>query len=156
MYQILAQPQRRTPQAAFGLCGALIGLYALRYGCEGDAEGLSEGLRTVFSLGFCCLLLWLFRWDEHLVKVWPARLFSWLGLFSYSLYLIHLLALGIVTQGLSRLHSLDAHPLLLFLLKLVLCVAVGRLFFHFCEHPFLDTRQRQLQQEESQSTDATR
>ncbi len=71
-------------------------------------------------------------------------------MFSYSLYLVHLLALGIVTQGLSRLHILDGHPLLLYLLKLVLCVAVGRLFFHFCERPFLDSRQRQVEREKSQ------
>jgi exopolysaccharide production protein ExoZ len=149
VYQMLAQSQRKAPRIAFGLCGVLIGLYAMRYGWGGDVESLSEGLCTVFSLGFACLLLWLFRWDDCLIKSWPARLFSWLGLFSYSLYLIHLLALGIVTQGLNRLHIFDAHPLLLYLLKLVLCIAAGRLFFHFCERPFLDTRQRQVVRQET-------
>lgn len=147
VYQTLAQPQRRTPRFVFLLCGILIGLYALRYGCGGNAEGVSDGLRFLFSLGFAAVLLWLFRWDDRLAQSGAARLFSWIGLFSYSLYLIHLLALGSVTQGLSRLHLLDTHPVLLFLLKLVLCVAVGRLFFQFCERPFLDSRQRQVQQE---------
>jgi len=95
-------------------------------------------------------LVGLVSWDDRLARTGVARLFSWVGLFSYSLYLIHLLALGIVTQGLSRLHLLDTHPVLLFLLKLVLCVAVGRLFFQFCERPFLDSRQRQVQQEQVQ------
>jgi exopolysaccharide production protein ExoZ len=147
VYQILAQPQRKIPRIAFGMCGALIGVYAVKYGWSGGVEELSEGLRTVFSLGFAGLLLWLFRWDNRLVKSWPARMFAWLGLFSYSLYLIHLLALGIVTQGLSRLHILDFHPILLYLLKLVLCISAGRLFFQFCESPFLDSRQRQAQRE---------
>ncbi len=150
VYQMLAQPQRRAPQFVFVLCGTLVGLYTLRYGCGGNAEDVSDGLRFLFSLGFAAVLLWLFRWDDRLARSGAARLFSWVGLFSYSLYLIHLLALGIVTQGLSRLHLLDSHPVLLFLLKLVLCVAVGRLFFQFCERPFLDSRQRQVQQEQVQ------
>jgi exopolysaccharide production protein ExoZ len=145
VYQVLAQPQRKTPQAVFLLCSVLVTAYALRHGSEGSTDGISGGFQDFFYLGFAVLLLLLFRWDAILTRSWPARLFSWVGLFSYSLYLIHLLALGIVTQGLSRLHSLDAHPLLLFLLKLVLCIAVGRLFFQFCERPFLDTRQRQME-----------
>jgi len=150
VYQVLAQPQRKAPQGVFLLCSALIAVYALRHGSEGGADGLSDGFQAFFYLGFAVVLLLLFRWDASLARSWPARLFSWVGLFSYSLYLIHLLALGIVTQGLSRLHSMDGHPLLLYLLKLVLCLAVGRLFFHFCERPFLDSRQRQIKREEAQ------
>lgn len=85
-----------------------------------------------------------FRWDGRLAGLWPVRLFSWLGMFSYSLYLIHLLALGIVTQGLNRFHVIEAHPLLLYAVKVAVCIAGGRLFFQFCECPFLDTRQRQV------------
>jgi hypothetical protein len=32
-------------------------------------------------------------------------------------------------------------------INLGLCVAGGRLFFQFCERPFLDTRQKQVRQE---------
>ena len=147
VYQILAQPGRRVPLVAFLVSAALVVLDALRYGDVGTTDGISGGFQGVFTLGFAVALLLLFRWDDVLVWRWPVRLFSWVGTFSYSLYLIHLLALGIVTQGLSRVHALGPHPLLLYGVKLVVCVAVGRVFFHFCERPFLDTRQRQARRE---------
>lgn len=152
VYQTLAQPTRRSPQLIFLLCGALITVFALRHGSESNQEGLPGAAQAFFYLGFAVILLWLFRWDDRLAGGWLIRLLSWVGMFSYSLYLIHLLALGIVTQGLNRVHSIESHPLLLYLVKFTLCVAIGRLFFHFFERPFLDTRQRQIRREEAQST----
>jgi peptidoglycan/LPS O-acetylase OafA/YrhL len=143
VYQILAQPGRSRPWLLFLLCGALVVVYALRHGEDGSVDGLSGGFQALFYLGFALLLIVLFRWDDYLVGWGPVRLFSWLGMFSYSLYLIHLLGLGIVTQGLNRLHVIETHPLLLYLVKVAVCIAGGRLFFHFCERPFLDMRQRQ-------------
>ncbi len=147
VYQVLAQPGRRVPQAAFLLCAALVVCNALRHSGIGSTDGISGGFQGFFILGFAVALLLLFRWDDAFVRRWPVRLFSWVGIFSYSLYLIHLLALGIVTQGINRVHALESHPLLLYGIKFAVCVAVGRVFFHFCERPFLDTRQRQAQRE---------
>ena len=147
VYQVLAQPGRRFPRAAFLVCAALVVCNAWRHGTVGTTDGLSGGVQGLFTLGFALALLLLFRWDDVLTGRWPVRLFAWVGTFSYSLYLIHLLALGIVTQGLSRVHALGSHPLLLFGVKLAVCIAVGRVFFHFCERPFLDTRQRQARRE---------
>lgn len=76
----------------------------------------------------------------------PVRLLAKVGLFSYSLYLIHLLALGIVTQDLNRVHFLQSDALLIYGIKLALCVAAGKLFFLVCERPFLDSSQRQVVQ----------
>ncbi len=147
VYQVLAQPERRSPRTAFLLCGTLVVCDAVRHGRVGSTDGISGGFQGLFTLAFAGALLLLFRWDDWLTGRWPVRLFSSVGIFSYSLYLIHLLALGIVTQGLGRLHGLGAHPLVLYGIKLVVCVAVGRVFFQFCERPFMDTRQRQARRE---------
>lgn len=152
VYQILSLPGRRLPWLLFLLCGALVITYALRHGEDGSVDGLSGRLQAFFYLAFAATLIMLFRWDGRLAGLWPVQVFSWLGMFSYSLYLIHLLALGIVTQGLDRLHAVEAHPLLLYLVKVVVCIAVGRLFFHFCERPFLDSRQRQARKEATAAT----
>ena len=147
VYQCLAQPGRRFPRLLFGLCGGLTVVFAVRFPAFGATDGLSGALQALFTLGFAGLLLVGFQWDDALAKLRPVRALAGVGLFSYSLYLIHLLALGIVTQGLSRLGVVASHGLLLYAVKLVLCLAVGRLFFHFCERPFLDSHQRQVRQE---------
>lgn len=144
VYQILAQPERNGPKIVFALCGLLIVTGAVRYPEVGSVDGLSGGFQSVFYLGFAGLLLLLFRWDSPLARLGPVRALAGVGLFSYSLYLIHLLALGIVTQGLNRIGFIPAHPLLAYGLKLALCIAAGRLFFLVCERPFLDSRQRQV------------
>ncbi len=149
VYQILAQPERTLPKALFALCGGLIVYGAVRFGSESGADGISGGAQSLFTLGFASLLLLLFRWDALLARLGPVRALAGVGLFSYSLYLIHLLALGIVTQGLNRVAFIPSHALLAYGLKLALCMAAGRLFFHVCERPFLDWRQRQLLQKDS-------
>ena len=154
VYQTLGQPGRRTPKLAFALCAALALAYAFQQRGAVWADGLTVGGEALFTLAFASALLLLFRWDGRLARLRPVRLLAGVGLFSYSLYLIHLLALGIVTQGLNRLHSLEAHTWLLYFVRLAACVAVGRLFFHVCERPFLDTRQKQARQEARQASPA--
>ena len=147
VYQVLAQPKRRIPKVVFTLCAAFAVVYAVRHHAEMWVDGLSTGFEAAFTLGFAVALLLLFRWDSRLSRLPLVQLLAGVGLFSYSLYLIHLLALGIVTQGLNRIHVLDPHPWLLYALRFATCLVVGRLFFHFCERPFLDTRQRQAERE---------
>ena len=151
VYQALSQPHRRSPKVVFALCAVLTLAYAFQQRGAVWADGLTVGGEALFTLVFASLLLLLFRWDGLLTRLRPVRLLAGVGLFSYSLYLIHLLALGIVTQGLNRIHSLTAHTWLLYFVRLVACVAVGRLFFHVCERPFLDTRQKQAREEARQA-----
>ncbi len=125
---------------------AILTLGILAWLGAGSADGISLSAQSLFYLGFASALLLLFRWDSQLARFGPVRALAGIGLFSYSLYLIHLLALGIVTQGLNRIGFIPAHPLLAYGLKLALCVAVGWLFFCVCERPFLDLRQRQVLQ----------
>ncbi len=147
VYQLLAQPERRWPRVLFLLCGALLIVFAARHEYRGVLDPQLLTVRTGFSLAFAVVLLALFRWDGVLTACRPLRLFSSVGLFSYSLYLIHLLALGVVTQGVQRMAVLAAHPLPLYLVKIAVCLLIGRLFFHVCERPFLNTRQRQARRE---------
>lgn len=128
-----------------GAAGACVS--AVRFPGLGATDGLSGGFQSLFTLGFAGLLLLGFWWNEALARPRPVRALAGVGLFSCSLYLVYLLALGIVTQGVSRLGAIGAHGLLLYAVKLALCVAAGRLFFQVCEHPFLDTHQTQVRRE---------
>lgn len=142
VYQLLAQPGRRGPRWLFVISSLLIVVFAVRQGMGGFSPA-ADSLRLLFCLAFALLLLGLFRWDRLLAGLWPARLLSWVGMFSYSLYLIHLLALGVINQMVQRVPVLASQAVLLYLVKIVTCLAIGRLFFQCCERPFLNTRQRQ-------------
>ena len=147
VYQVLAQPERRSPRIVFLVCAALLIAWAARQGCDAS-QGLEPVLTSVeaqslFCLPFAALLVLLFRWDGVLARRPPIRLLAWVGLFSYSLYLSHYIALRVVVQGTAHLPLLASHPLLLFLVKAAVCIGGGWLFFQICERPFLSSRQRQ-------------
>lgn len=144
VYQILTQPERRHSRWLLVASGLLIVFYSVREGIGGFRPE-SDPLRFLFCLAFALLLLSAFRLDQILSRSWPARLLSWIGTFSYSLYLIHLLALGIINQLVQRMPALASQNVLLYLIKIVTCVAVGWLFFQLFEKPFLTSRQRQAE-----------
>lgn len=143
VYQILAQPKRYSPRIIFLICAALMLIWTMRHVYRGSPGLGSIEMQSLFCLPFAALLIGLFRWDRVLSSRRPVRLFSWIGLFSYSLYLSHYIALRIVDQGALRMPTIECRPLLLFVVKIVVCTAGGWLFFHFFERPFLNTRQRQ-------------
>ncbi len=146
VYQILTQPRRKGPRILFLVCTVLMTVWATRHG-QGNSSDLASVLasnkaQSLFCPPFAALLLLLFRWDSILTSRRSVRLLSWLGLFSYSLYLSHYIALRVVAQVALRLPLIVAYPLLLFLVKVVLCISGGWLFFLFCERPFLNSRRR--------------
>jgi len=146
VYQILAQPERRGPRLVFLASVALMLAWTTRQGSSHLLNVAAIEAQSLFCLPFALLLILLFRWDGALTRCRPVHLLSWFGLFSYSLYLSHYIALRIVVQGASRVPFLASHSLLLFLVKSVVCIGGGWLFFQFCERPFLNTRQRQVEQ----------
>ena len=151
VYQILAQPKRNSPRIIFLICAALMLIWTRRHVYQGSLELGSIEVQSLFCLPFAALLIAFFRWDRVLAGRWPVRLFSWIGLFSYSLYLSHYIALRVVAQGAPRVPAIESHPLLLFVVKIVVCIAGGWLFFHCFERPFLNTRQRQEEREAPES-----
>lgn len=142
VYQILAQPERKSPRVVFLICSALMIVWTLRNGYGAFLNLASIEAQSLFCLPFAAVLLLLFRWDRPLAGLLPVRLFSWIGMFSYSLYLIHYVALRVVIQSAQRTAIIESHSLLLYLVRIVACVAAGRLFFQLCERPFLNNRQR--------------
>lgn len=140
VYQILAQPERKSPRVIFLCCSVLLIAWTVRSFHYGSLDLGSLESQSLFCLPLAAMLLLLFRWDCSLSRLWAVRLFSWIGMFSYSLYLIHYVALRVVVQTAPRIAVLGAHPLLLYLVKIAACVAAGWLFFQICERPFLTGR----------------
>lgn len=145
VYQMLANPGRRGPIIVFSLCFALMALFAVRFSYGYALDRPTSRVQAVFCLAFTFGLLALFPWDQVLTRLRLTRFFSWLGLFSYSLYLVHELAIGVVSQIIKRLHVIESHFLLIFLAEVTLAIAAGKVFFFFCERPFMNTRQKKVE-----------
>lgn len=71
---------------------------------------VSNEARSLFCLPFAALLVLLFRWDDALARLRSVRLLSWVGLFSYGLYLSHYIALRVVDQGAARVPLAGTYP----------------------------------------------
>ena len=99
-------------------------------------------LTFAFTFGFGLLLLYLYRHDAALSKLLLVRGLAAIGLFSYSLYLTHLLTLGIVNQMFRMTHLAASAHLLVLATCLVAAALLARLFFHWFERPFLQTVRR--------------
>lgn len=147
VYQVLSQPKRRELYAVSLACAALLTVWVVRQSHGSFPPLVSSEAQSLFCLPFAALLVLLFRWDDALARSRPAKLLAWVGLFSYSLYLSHYIALRVVDQGAARVPLIGTYPLLLYLVKAAACVVGGWLFFRLFERPFLNTRQRQEERE---------
>jgi peptidoglycan/LPS O-acetylase OafA/YrhL len=89
------------------------------------------------QLGFCCgvafVLSLLRTWDAALSSTLPIRALRAVGAFSYSLYLVHHLALGLTM----RLHQGLPAPLIS-VLGVAYSIPVAYLFHRIFERPFLN------------------
>lgn len=98
---------------------------------------IGRGTRLTFSCALAAaLLMWLLhRYDERLMKFRLVQWMSWLGLFSYSLYLTHWLVVGLVLQLLSKVHL--EIPVLCLVVSSVVSVVAAYGFYLVCERPFV-------------------
>ena len=142
VYDLLADPRQNAPKAWAGVIAAqivgLIASHGIARGITPQANELTYGV----SLGIAALLWFLHRYDARLSATKPARMLAATGLFSYSLYLIHFLFLGLFSQGIALLHLPVRLHLLWFAGAMGLAITSGRMFYMFCEKPF--TRRKRV------------
>ena len=123
-----------TAKLAFFIIGSLFIVFALLNISGGY---LGRGTRATFLTAFVtALLLWcLHSYDARLMRIKVVQALSWLGLFSYSLYLTHWLVVGLVLQTLVKLHH--ETPWLCLILCPLVSVAVAFGFYQLFERPFM-------------------
>lgn len=144
-FDILRHPHLRFPRFALALTGAGIVGFALMHSYGNGFVSGAPPMRIGFlvSLGFALLLIMLYRWDKQAAGLPIIRLFAWLGGFSYSLYLVHPLAIGAVLYA-ARALKLPAQSALFCLIgEVAVSLICAWLFFVCCERPFLPVRKPQ-------------
>jgi exopolysaccharide production protein ExoZ len=131
----------RRPWAAMVAVGAGLALFLLRVD-NSTRDPFHVGARTTFAVaaGFAAILVFLHRSDARLTRLPPIRLLTWIGAFSYSLYLTHLIPMGIVLQLGRPLLGTPRGCGLVYGLEVAATVAFAYPFFLLCERPFLSRR----------------
>jgi exopolysaccharide production protein ExoZ len=116
--------------------------YAVLQTDQGSLSHVSIRLQSAICLLFSVLLLILFRFDAYLSKLASVRLLSFVGIFSYSLYLIHIPALGIVSQIFRKANVTEHTFVYVWVVQVLVSVPCGYVFYRVAERPFLNSRRK--------------
>ena len=137
VYDVLKHPNQRRPQG--WLLGISLAFLLFVFSRSLAIGPLVEPSRLTFgfALVFALLLLFLYPYDDALGRPMPVRWLVKIGLFSYSLYLTHFLTLGLVNQASRIVHLPASAHCLLLAVSFAVVLLTGRVFFQFCERPFL-------------------
>lgn len=130
----LLKHRRIIAKAAFLTAVTLFLVFA---GLNVSGGYIGRGTRATFSCALITgLLIWLLhRYDERLMKLRLVQWLSWLGLFSYSLYLTHWLVVGLVLQVLGKAHL--ERPAVCLVIAPIVSIVVAFGFYQLFERPFI-------------------
>lgn len=94
------------------------------------------------SLIFAASLILLHPFDARLSHLRAVKALSFVGAFSYSLYLMHFLVIGMLSQVFKKLPLPASLHLLLFVLFIVASLLVTFVFHLLFERPFMNARRK--------------
>ena len=142
-YDVLSHSGHSKPKLWIAAAALLVLCLAVTN--EGNIGLMGEQVRPsyLFCLVFTALIVILHKYDEMLYKTLPVKLLSTIGLLSYSLYLTHTFSIGLINQAVKALHLSVTYQFPVFILFVALSVGFARLFFQYCEKPFIGTAKNQ-------------
>lgn len=144
VFDIVTHPRSRVPWYWLGgIVGATLAFAAWRDIAVGPF-GHSSRLILLFSLGAAMVLLVLHRYDEAWSRRRPVQAIASVGLFSYSLYLIHYPCLGVVNQGMKMMNIPFGFHYVALAGGVAISMVAARVFYQFFERPFLKKARRHL------------
>jgi exopolysaccharide production protein ExoZ len=140
VYDLLSAPKEhnREPRLwAALIVVADIVLLSLR-----NEEIMQQPLRlsTIVALLFAIALVGLHRFDAKVGKWRVLTGLSWIGTFSYSLYLTHHYVLRMGLQLFEKVHLPDPGGVIGLIVGTGISVGFAALFYRVCEKPFLKKR----------------
>jgi peptidoglycan/LPS O-acetylase OafA/YrhL len=107
----------------------------------------------LFAIGYFGLLLLVAKSRSLLMRVFNWRVLTGLGIFSYSLYLVHVPIIDLVWGGLDRMKFVSPQWLhLLSLISIPISILVAYVFYWLFERPFLRPWQKKLDKIGSEKT----
>jgi peptidoglycan/LPS O-acetylase OafA/YrhL len=149
VFDILTHPREKRPIVLAIIAGAMALTIAVRDNHPDHFEWVGSRGQFIACVAFAVALLILHRSDGWLMSRRVVRVMAFVGTFSYSLYLTHLLAQGVTIQLFKRAGNVgpDNFAYMFWTLALVPLPAAF-VFFWLFERPFISTSRRR-------TTDAT-
>lgn len=144
IYDLLQNRRERTPKIWAGLIGLLTLAFVVQRDYLIGAWPGSSRQTFAVSLAFAVALCGLHRYDNILIRKAPIRWMGALGVFSYSLYLTHVLTLGVTHQIWKFLLIPESWHYLSFAVAILLSLLIAWIFYDFCEKPFIRTAARPI------------
>ncbi len=141
VFDYCTQGRRRSLEVLFGAVLAAVLVYAFRSTVVGvNPYRAIPGEQAIVAAAFAVVLLFNFRRDGRVAGHPIVAALGRLGVFSYSLYLVHLPALAIASQVAKRLHIGQSAYGLSMVLQVAAAVPAAYLFFLIAEQPFIRKR----------------
>lgn len=138
-FDLVRSPRLLLPKLTLALVALGLAVFAATYSYGNRFVFAAPPVRIGFlvSLAFAVLLVKLHPFDVRLEACRPVRALGVLGGFSYSLYLVHPLAIGFVLAFARHARGGHGLALLVIVAEVALSLLAGRLFFVRFERPFL-------------------
>lgn len=112
---------------------------AIRHNPVGHV-GQSISSQFPFALGFAVLLYLAYPYDSLISSFRPLKALSYVGIFSYSLYLTHTFSIGLVSQAIKILNLPTSFDMLYYIMMIIGAIVFGYAFYKIFEEPFLNSK----------------
>ena len=137
IYDYYTSADRRRAMAALTTTLLLMIFYA-GYRSEPLGYAKQPGQTTVvIAVAFALTVFLLRPWDARIAEWRLVKIFSGMGAWSYSLYLVNFLAIGLISQVIARAPSLRNFRVAAFCLSIFGALVFGYAFYRCFERPFL-------------------
>ena len=136
-YDWLRHPDQKRPRVWAAASALLLLAFTLLRDVPIGTLGQTSRSTFLVSLIFAGMLVLFYRYDGAFTRNRVVRVIGEVGLFSYSLYLIHVPCLGLFNQAVKAVHLQESLAGIWFAASLLAALAAGRLFYHLFERPFL-------------------
>ncbi len=110
---------------------------------EGSGDyGPVAGIRVAASIGFALFLIVINPIDKTVARSLPVRLLAYVGMFSYSLYVLHWLVVAVAEQVVKASHVTSTS--VYWLVEIGAALVAARVFYEIVERPFLTRRRARI------------
>ncbi len=139
LYHLVKDPKdKKVKMVAIITIVITLILAVLRHNQVGHV-GQTISSQFPFALIFAVLLYVAHPYDSRISSIKPLKALSFVGLFSYSLYLTHTFSIGLVSQGIKLLNLPTSYDILYYIMMIGGALLFGYGFFKIFEEPFLNS-----------------